>query len=194
MKLRCSQKDLALALSIVNKAVSPNNTLPVLNNILIKAEGSKLLLSATNLEIALHASIDAVVEKEGALTVPAKVLSSYVSLLNDENVELALTELIQWYKKNKKKIHPLILAFEFHKRYEEIHPFLDGNGRTGRLIMNKILISSGYQPIIVYKDNKLAYFNTLAKAKEGRIKNYYQFMLEQTIKTYDFLEEVTKKY
>ena len=111
-----------------------------------------------------------------------------------EHVELALTELIQWYKKNKKKIHPLILAFEFHKRYEEIHPFLDGNGRTGRLIMNKILISSGYQPIIVYKDNKLAYFNTLAKAKEGRIKNYYQFMLEQTIKTYDFLEEVTKKY
>lgn len=92
MKLRCSQKDLALALSIVNKAVSPNNTLPVLNNILIKAEGSKLLLSATNLEIALHASIDAVVEKEGALTVPAKVLSSYVSLLNDENVELALTD------------------------------------------------------------------------------------------------------
>lgn len=92
MKLRCSQKDLALALSIVNKAVSPNNTLPVLNNILIKAEGNKLLLSATNLEIALHASIDANVEKEGALTVPAKVLSSYVSLLNDENVELSLTE------------------------------------------------------------------------------------------------------
>jgi Fic family protein len=111
-----------------------------------------------------------------------------------EHVELALKELIQWYQKNKKKFHPLILAFDFHKRYEEIHPFQDGNGRTGRLIMNKILISSGYQPIIVYKDNKEAYFNALTKAREGRLKNYYQFMLEQTKKTYDFLEEVTKRY
>lgn len=111
-----------------------------------------------------------------------------------EHVELALKELMEWYKKNKKKTHPLILALEFHKRYEEIHPFQDGNGRTGRLIMNKILISSGYQPIIVYKENKLSYFNALAKASEGRTKNYYQFMLEQTKKTYDFLEDTARKY
>lgn len=109
-----------------------------------------------------------------------------------EHVEKALTDLIQWYKINKKKIHPLILAFEFHRIYEKIHPFLDGNGRTGRFIMNKILISCGYQPIIVYKNNKIAYFNALAKANEGKIKNYYQFMLEQTEKTYSFLEEVIK--
>lgn len=88
MKLKCSQKDLTLALSIVNRAVNPNNTLPVLNNILIKAENSKLFLSATNLEIALHAEIDANVENEGALTMPAKILTSYVALLNDESVEL----------------------------------------------------------------------------------------------------------
>jgi len=111
-----------------------------------------------------------------------------------EYVEFTLKKLLNWYRKSKKKIHPLILAFEFHKRYEEIHPFLDGNGRTGRLIMNKILISSGYQPIIVYKENKTAYFNALAKAREGRTKNYYQFMLEQTHKTYEFLEEVVKRY
>ncbi|MBS3074296.1 Fic family protein [Candidatus Pacearchaeota archaeon] len=111
-----------------------------------------------------------------------------------EHVEIALINLIQWYKKSKNKIHPLILAFEFHKRYEVIHPFLDGNGRTGRLIMNKILISSGYQPIIVYKENKAVYFNALAKASDGKAKNYYQFMLEQTKKTYDFLESVTKRY
>ncbi len=111
-----------------------------------------------------------------------------------EHVELELKKLLQWYKKGKKKIHPLLLAFDFHRRYEEIHPFLDGNGRTGRLIMNKILISSGYQPVIVYKDNKQAYFNALAKAKGGRIKNYCQFMLEQTKKTYDFLESVARKY
>ncbi|MBU2576541.1 MAG: Fic family protein [Nanoarchaeota archaeon] len=111
-----------------------------------------------------------------------------------ENVESELIGLLRWYRENKGKIHPLILAFEFHKRYEGIHPFLDGNGRTGRLIMNKILMGRGYQPIIVYKENKESYFNSLAKVNDGMSKKYYQFMLEQTRKSYDFLESVIKKY
>jgi DNA polymerase-3 subunit beta len=90
MKLKCLQSDLASALSIVNRAVSPNNTLPVLNNILLKAEGKKLFLSATNLEVAISASIEADVENEGTLTVPAKVLSGYASLLKDETVEISV--------------------------------------------------------------------------------------------------------
>lgn len=111
-----------------------------------------------------------------------------------EEVEKELNMLLNWYKENKNKIHPMILAFEFHRRYEGIHPFLDGNGRTGRLIMNKILISRGYSPIIVYKDNKAAYFNSLEKSREGKLKNYYQFMLEQADKTYDYLLKVIDKY
>lgn len=92
MKLFCTQKDLDYALNIVNKAISPNNTLPVLNNILIKAEGKKLYFSATNLEIAINCSIDADVRGEGAITVPAKLITNYVSLLTDEKVELSVTE------------------------------------------------------------------------------------------------------
>ena len=111
-----------------------------------------------------------------------------------ERVIEALTNLLKWYKLNKNKIHPLILAFEFHKRYEVIHPFLDGNGRTGRLIMNKILMSFGYAPIIVYKANKIAYFSALEKTEEGKSKSYYQFMLEQADKTYDYLLQVISRY
>lgn len=90
MKLTCTQADLALALSLVNRAVSPNNTLPVLNNILIRAEAKRLFLCATNLEIAISASIEANVENEGALTVPAKAFASYVSLLQENEVDLAV--------------------------------------------------------------------------------------------------------
>ena len=111
-----------------------------------------------------------------------------------EKVEKELKNLIRWYRQNKKKLHPLILAFDFHRRYEFIHPFLDGNGRTGRLIMNKILISAKYSPIIIYKSNKKNYFNALEKTKDGKLKNYYQFMLEQADKTYDYLLETLKKY
>jgi len=92
MKLFCEQKDLAYALNIVNKAISPNNTLPVLNNILLKAEGKKLFLSATNLELAISLAINADVRNEGAVTVPARLLVNYVSLLKNEKLEINLTE------------------------------------------------------------------------------------------------------
>ena len=111
-----------------------------------------------------------------------------------ERVEQDLQNLFKWYTKNKNNLHPLILAFEFHRKYEFIHPFLDGNGRTGRLIMNKILMSSGYHPIIVYKDNKLTYFNSIEKSRESKLKSYYQFMLEQANKTYDYLLKFIEKY
>ena len=111
-----------------------------------------------------------------------------------EKVVEEMTALMKWYRENRGKIHPLILAFEFHKRYEAIHPFSDGNGRTGRMIMNKILISNGYSPIIVYKSNKQAYFNAIEKSRKGRVKNYYQFLLEQADKSYDYLLDVISRY
>jgi Fic family protein len=81
-------------------------------------------------------------------------------------------------------MHPLELAFEFHLRYESIHPFVDANGRTGRMIMNKILMQNYYLPIIIYKQNKKAYFNSIEKAREGKKQKYYQFLISQTNKTY----------
>jgi len=102
-----------------------------------------------------------------------------------EMVNPKLTELIEYYKENKKIEHPLKVALYFHLKYEEIHPFLDGNGRTGRMIMNKILMSNGYFPIIIYSTNSTAYYNSITKGLMGRNKKtYYHFMLEQAKKTY----------
>jgi Fic family protein len=111
-----------------------------------------------------------------------------------EKVEEELKQLLKWYISNKNIIHPLILAFEFHKMYEHIHPFTDGNGRTGRLVMNKILMNAGYPPIIVYKSHKAAYFNSIERALDGKTKKYYQFMLEQANITYDYVQQVISKY
>ena len=92
MKFFCSQKELDYAIGIVSKAISPNNTLPVLNNILIRAEGKKLYFSSTNLEIAISCLIDADVRSEGSITVPAKLFGNYIALLSDEKVEVSLAE------------------------------------------------------------------------------------------------------
>jgi Fic family protein len=88
-----------------------------------------------------------------------------------------ITEVKSW----RKTMFPLKLAFDFHLRYEQIHPFTNGNGRTGRLLMDKILIQNWFLPMIVFKDNKDAYFNVIQKASESEIwlKKYYTFMVEQ---------------
>ncbi len=111
-----------------------------------------------------------------------------------KDIEKELSDLIQEYKKNKRKIPPLILAYDFHLQYEIIHPFRNGNGRTGRLIMNKILIQNGYPPIIIWEMNRKGYFNAIKKAREGNKKKYYQFMLEQTEKSYNYLLKLLENY
>ena len=92
MRLTCSQKDLADALNITNKAVGINTTLPVLNNVLVKAEGKKLYFTATNLEIAISHWIDVDVKNEGEITIPSRLLTSYINYLKDEKVDLSVEE------------------------------------------------------------------------------------------------------
>jgi Fic family protein len=50
-------------------------------------------------------------------------------------------------------------------KYEQIHPFENGNGRTGRFIMNKILLQNTFSPMVVFTENKQAYFNAIASCK-----------------------------
>ncbi|PJC37255.1 DNA polymerase III subunit beta [Candidatus Peregrinibacteria bacterium CG_4_9_14_0_2_um_filter_53_11] len=88
MRITCKQKDLKYALDIVSLAVNTSSTLPVLNNILLKAAEGKLFFSATNLEIAINYAVAGDVKNEGSITVPAKLLTNYISLLTDDQVEM----------------------------------------------------------------------------------------------------------
>ena len=115
--------------------------------------------------------------------------------ISPDHVEWALEDLLNTYKENKKKEYPFKLAFDFHLRYEYIHPFFDGNGRTGRFIMNKILMEHGYFPIIVYTKNSQAYYNAISRGLEKQTKkSYYQFMFEQSNKTYKEFSIIIKDY
>ena len=62
------------------------------------------------------------------------------------------------------KYHPIVRSALLHGELVKIHPFVDGNGRTSRLIMNMELMRSGYVPVIIKKDNRLKYYETLDKA------------------------------
>jgi hypothetical protein len=106
-----------------------------------------------------------------------------------------LRDLLDRYKEDKFKIHPLKLAMDLHLDYEEIHPFMDGNGRTGRMLMNKVLLSHGYFPMIIHSVNSRAYFNSISKGLSGKNRRtYYQFMLEQARKTYHTFYSIIEDY
>ncbi len=89
MKISILQQDLLPTLQSVNRSVGIRSTLPVLDNVLLQAEGKKLKLAATNLEIGVIKFIPVEVEKEGAITVPAKTLLDLVSTLDQGKIALS---------------------------------------------------------------------------------------------------------
>ncbi len=90
MKVSCLQENLAKGLSIVGRAVATRSTLPVLGNILIATDRGRLKLSATNLEIGITCWVGAMVEEEGATTVPARTFIDLVNALPPERVDMTL--------------------------------------------------------------------------------------------------------
>ncbi len=63
-----------------------------------------------------------------------------------------------------------------HCRFEQIHPFLDGNGRTGRLVLNLILVRLGYPPVIIYKRDRAKYLKALQRADAGQVGSLGQIL------------------
>lgn len=88
MKLTVTQENLSRALNIVGRVASSKTPLPILNNILLRTDNNRLLLAATNLEIAITEHIGAKLEKNGSITVPAKLVSEFISNLPKGNIEL----------------------------------------------------------------------------------------------------------
>ena len=88
MKFTCTQENLQRGLSVVNHLAGKNTTLPILNNVLMKAEKGVLELSTTNLEVGIKCQVRGKIEKEGSFTVQARLLNDYVNLLPHEAIEL----------------------------------------------------------------------------------------------------------
>ncbi|MDP1884773.1 MAG: DNA polymerase III subunit beta [Candidatus Moranbacteria bacterium] len=93
MKLTCTQENFKRAIFNSERMVSRQNTLPILNNILFETENGGLKLSATNLEIGVSVRIGAKIEKEGKITIPAKLISNFVNNLPvGENISLEVVD------------------------------------------------------------------------------------------------------
>lgn len=102
-----------------------------------------------------------------------------------------LDDFIGWYKENKGKFKPLVLAAILHNQFEHIHPFQDGNGRVGRLLLNFILLKNNYPPINIMLEDRYKYYWTLqVYSKKDDLKPTLEFLINQYKKT---LKEVSTK-
>ena len=88
MQLKVTQENLNKALSLVARVASSRATLPILSNVLLKIEGNRLSVSATNLDIAISCQLGAQVQTEGSLTVPARLLQDFVNGMSSGVIEL----------------------------------------------------------------------------------------------------------
>ena len=99
-------------------------------------------------------------------------------------VSKEMEDFFIWYETNKNSLHPIVLAAEIHERIVTIHPFIDGNGRTSRLIMNLILLQNGYVITTIKGDsvNRTHYYNTLETALTKNNKEDFILFVAQTEK------------
>ena len=91
MKLTCLQENLNRGLGIVGRAVATRTTLPITNNVLLATDDGRLKLVATNLEMAISCWIGAKIEEEGSITVPARLLTEFVSSLPSDTIAVNLS-------------------------------------------------------------------------------------------------------
>lgn len=82
-----------------------------------------------------------------------------------------MSNFISWYKTDAQKLHPVERAARVHADFVKIHPFVDGNGRTSRLLMNFELIKDGFPPVVLTVEKRLSYYEALDIA---HTKNDYQ--------------------
>lgn len=159
---------------------------------LLEKQPEITLVSIENTHAALMENIDV---RKGYRIHDIHILGQPFSPSPARYVQTDMRLLLDWYLKQRKRIHPFALALFFHHKFEQIHPFSDGNGRTGRMIMNLLLQKEGYPPIIIFATVRKEYLHVMNQADKAIKKDlfsidmqYYHslfaFCLEQYKKTY----------
>ena len=124
-------------------------------------------------------------------TVAVRLRGSQTILPNPLKVSELMEEFIQWLNGNNTD-HPVKIAVDAHYKLVTIHPFVDGNGRTARLLMNLLLMQVGYPSAIIRKEDRSAYINSLEKGQTGgTLDDYYLTIYDAVDRSLDiYLETV----
>ena len=133
--------------------------------------------------------------------VPVMISGSQHTPPQPWQIDKLMEDYFLFYQQNREILHPVILAAELHERLATIHPFIDGNGRTARLVMNLILLQSGYPIANISGETnaRLAYYSALEKCNLEQDKTEFHRLiityvvdtLERLLKLVDTPDENT---
>jgi Fic family protein len=93
-----------------------------------------------------------------------------------KDVPMQMKEFVSHISEWKKNLHPVTFAAQIHERIATIHPFIDGNGRTARLVMNLSLLQSGYPIIIIPPILRNDYISKIRLANKGELQPFFDFI------------------
>ena len=206
---RFLSKFIANSNSIEGSTLSELDTFNFLfNDIAPKGHNKKELFMATNLLNAweyveknhkqfpteadiknLHKFVNREIENDKTLGV-YKIVQNYVGDIYTTSylfVEERMKELLIWIKKSYKDINEFEVAFQSHAQFELIHPFIDGNGRVGRLLLNWLLMYKGLEPLAIKNINRKDYLSALYNAQKGNLASICNFCFKEYISQYEFV-------
>jgi len=95
-----------------------------------------------------------------------------------QNVEEEFSKLMKWYKFNKKRYNAVVVASYMHCGFEGVHPFIDGNGRVGRLLLNFILMKNGLPPIDIKEKRRMEYYGAIRSGVKGNLRYFVELVLK----------------
>jgi len=126
-------------------------------------------------------------------TIPVRIAGSRVTLPNAMKVPDLMKEFIVWL--HGEKYEAIKLAADAHFKFVSIHPFIDGNGRTARLLMNLILMQKGFPPAIIRKEDRKKYIEAIERGQlKGDLSGYYPLFFGAVERSLDiFLETLEPK-
>ncbi len=120
--------------------------------------------------------------------VPVRIAGSSVVMPNPLKVPNLMSDFVLWLRKTKQD--PVEMAVDAHFKLVSIHPFSDGNGRTARLLMNLILMTYGYPPTIIRKEDRKQYIESIEKGQlTENLSDYYSFMFKSIERSLDIYTE-----
>ena len=114
--------------------------------------------------------------------VPVRIMGAKHTPAQPYMIEPKMQQLLHWY--NNSDGHIIQRLARFHMEFEQIHPFIDGNGRTGRLLVNLELMKAGYPPIDIKFTDRLSYYNAFDEKNSSAMEKLFAKYVNERLDSY----------
>ncbi|XP_068166900.1 protein adenylyltransferase FICD [Antennarius striatus] len=168
-----------------NEAIGVDAAMKYINTTLLSRTGTISINDILEIHRRVLGYVDPV---EGGRLRTNQVFVGHHIPPHPQDLQKHMQELVQWLNSDEAlQLHPVEYAALAHYKLVYVHPFVDGNGRTSRLLMNLVLMQARYPPITIRKEQRSEYYAALDTANEGDVRPFIRFIAKCTEMTLDTL-------